>query len=82
MDKAKITKPILPSRSDNSGPTEIIPYKNPNKAVDTKHQFGLEAIVVPPEVPEATVTIIRPTTVQEEESFTGKDCRPNGINER
>ena len=72
MDKAKITKPILPSRSDNSGPTEILPSKNPNEAVDTKHQFALEEIVVPPEMPKATLTIIRPTTVQEEESFTGR----------
>ena len=72
MDKAKITKPIQPSRSDNSGPTEILPSKNPNDAEDTKHQFALEEIVVPPEMPKATLTIIRPTTVQEEESFTGR----------
>jgi hypothetical protein len=72
LDKAKITKPIQPSRSDNSGPTEILPSKNPNDAEDTKHQFALEEIVVPPEMPKATLTIIRPTTVQEEESFTGR----------
>jgi hypothetical protein len=72
LDKAKITKPIQPSRSDNSGPTEILPSQNPNEAVDTKHQFALEEIVVPPEMPKATLTIIRPTTVQEEESFTGR----------
>ena len=72
MDKAKITKPIQPSRSDNSGPTEILPSKNPNEAVDTKHQFALEEIVVQPEMLKATLTIIRPTTVQEEESFTGR----------
>ena len=77
MDKAKITKPkeqgtIQPSRSDNSGPTEILPSKNPNDAEDTKHQFALEEIVVAPEMPKATLTIIRPTTVQEEESFTGR----------
>ena len=47
LDKAKITKPIQPSRSDNSGPTEILPSKNQNEAVDTKHQFSLEEIVVP-----------------------------------
>ena len=59
-------------RSDNSGPTEILPSRNPNEAVDTEHQFALEEIVVPPEMPKATLTIIRPTTVQEEESFTGR----------
>ena len=72
MDKAKITKPIQPSRSDNSDPTEILPSKNQNEAMDTKHQFSLEEIVVPPELPKATLTIIRPSTVQEEESFTGR----------
>ena len=72
MTRPKEQGNIQPSRSDNSGPTEIIPSKNPNEAVDTKHQFGLEEIVVPPEMPKATLTIIRPTTVQEEESFTGR----------
>ena len=77
MKEEKITKPkeqgnIQSSRSDNSSPTEILPSKNPNEAVDTKHQFALEEIVVPPEMPKATLTIIRPTTVQEEESFTGR----------
>ena len=77
MKEEKITKPkeqgnIQSSRSDNSGPTEILPSKNPNESVNTKHQFALEEIVVPPEMPKATLTIIRPTTVQEEESFTGR----------
>ena len=77
MKEEKITKPkeqgITQSpRSDNSSPTEILPSKNPNEAVDTKHRFALEAIVVQPEVPKATLTIIGPTTVQEEESFTGR----------
>ena len=77
MKEKKTTKPkeqgITQSpRSDNSCPTEILPAKNPSEAVDTKHQFALEEIVVPPEMPKATLTIIRPTTVQEEESFTGR----------
>jgi stress response protein YsnF len=77
LKEEKITKPkeqgITQSpRSDNSSPTEILPSKNPNEAVDSKHQFALEEIVVPPEMPKATLTIIRPTTVQEEESFTGR----------
>ena len=77
MEEEKITKlkeqgNIQPSRSDNSGPTEILPSKNQNEAMDTKHQFSLEEIVVQPEMPKATLTIIRPTTVQEEESFTGR----------
>ena len=40
--------------------------------MDTKHQFALEEIVVQPEMLKTTLTIIRPTTVQEEESFTGR----------
>jgi hypothetical protein len=72
MTRPKEQGNIQPSRSDNSGPTEILPSKNPNEAVDTKHQFALEEIVVQPEMLKATLTIIRPTTVQEEESFTGK----------
>jgi stress response protein YsnF len=72
MTRPKEQGNIQPSRSDNSGPTEILPSKNPNEAVDTKHQFALEEIVVQPEMLKATLTIIRPTTVQEEESFTGR----------
>jgi hypothetical protein len=77
LKEKKTTKPkeqgITQSpRSDNSGPSEILPSRNPNEAVDTEHQFAVEEIVVPPEMPKATLTIIRPTAMQEEESFEGR----------
>ena len=43
-------------------------------AVKTNPKFHLEETVVSPEIPKATITVIRPTIVQKEESFTGRDC--------
>ena len=62
---------IQPSRSDNSSPTEILP-ENPDSAMKTNPRRHLEETVVSPELPKATITVIRPTTIQKEESFTGR----------
>ena len=74
MKEEKITKSkeqdnIQPSRSDNSSPTEILPSESHNSAMKTNHKFALEEMVVPPEMPKATITVIRPTTMQKDESF-------------
>jgi stress response protein YsnF len=73
----KTTKPkeqvrSQPSIPDNSSPTEISPSENPSSAVESKREFPHEATIVPPEMSKATITVIRPTTVQEEGSFTGR----------
>jgi Domain of unknown function (DUF2382) len=71
LEEEKITKPegqneIKRSKVENSGPT-----KPPNGAVETKRQTSEENIV-PPELPRATLAIIRPTRIQNEESLAGK----------
>ena len=70
--KSKEQDNIQPSNPITQVQLKLYPLKIRTKAVDTKPQFGLEEIVLPPEVSKATLTIIRPTTVQEEESFTGR----------
>jgi len=55
LKEEKITQPgeqanIQRSRSDISSSTEILPSKNPNETADTEYQFGLEVVVVPPEM--------------------------------
>ena len=87
MKEEKITKSkeqgnIQPSISDNSSPTEILPSENPESAVKTNPKLHLEETVVSPEMPKATITVIRPTTMQKEESLTGRASRLDGINER
>jgi stress response protein YsnF len=77
LKEEKITKPveqgsIQPSISDNSSRTDMLPSENPNSAVKTKRKLALGETVVPPEVPKATITVIRPTTMQKEESLTGR----------
>ncbi len=77
MKEEKTTKPIeqgsiQPSISDNSSRTDMLPSENPNSAVKTKRKLTLEETVVSPEVPKATITVIRPTTMQKEESLTGR----------
>ena len=61
-----------PSRPDNSSPTEILPSENLESTFKTKPKLYLEETVVLPEMPKATLTVIRPTTIQKEESFTGR----------
>jgi hypothetical protein len=56
---------ILRKIINDSGPT-----KPPNGAVETKRQTSEN--IVPPELPKATLTIIRPTRIQNEESLAGK----------
>ncbi|MGB8159566.1 MAG: hypothetical protein WCE93_05410 [Nitrososphaeraceae archaeon] len=63
---------IQPSRSDISSPTEILPSENPEITVKTDPKLHFEETVVSPEIPKATITVIRPTIVQKEESLTGR----------
>ncbi len=70
--KAKEQNNIQPSRSDNSSPTEILLSENPEIAVKTNSKLHLGETVISPEVPKATITVIRPTTMQKEESLTGR----------
>ena len=77
MKEEKTTKPkeqdnIQPSISDNPSRTEILPSENPESAVMTNPKLHLEETVVSPEIPKATITVIRPTTIQKEESLTGR----------
>ena len=69
--KSKGQDNIQPSRSDNSSPTEILP-ENPDGAMKTNPKLHLEETVASPELPKATITVIRPTTIQKEESLTGR----------
>ena len=74
MKEEKITNSkeqtkIQPSRSDGSSPTEILPSES---AVKTDPKLHIEETVVSPEIPKATITVIRPTIVQQEESLTGR----------
>ena len=70
--KSKEQDNIQPSRSDNSSPTEILPSESPESTVKSNSKLHLEETVVSPEMPKATITVIRPTTIQKEESFTGR----------
>jgi stress response protein YsnF len=77
LKEEKITKPkeqgsIQPSVSDNSSPTEILPSKDRNSAMKTKRKPALEDTVVSPEMPKATITVIRPTTMQKDDSLSGR----------
>ena len=77
MKEEKITKPkeqgnIQSSISDNPSRTEILPSENPESAVMTNPKLHLEETVVSPEMPKATITVIRPTSMQKEESLTGR----------
>ena len=70
--KSKEQSNVQPSRPDNSSPTEILPSENLESTVKTKPKLYLEETVVLPEMPKATLTVIRPTTIQKEESLTGR----------
>jgi stress response protein YsnF len=59
-----------PSISDNPSQTEILPSKN--STVMTNPKLHLGETVVSPEMPKSTITVIRPTTIQKEESLTGR----------
>jgi len=66
--KSKEQVNIQPSKSDN----EILPSENHESTVKSNSKLHLEETVVSPEMPKATITVIRPTTIQKEESFTGR----------
>jgi hypothetical protein len=66
--KSKEQVNIQPSKSDN----EILPSESPESTVKSKPKLHLEETVVSPEMPKATISVIRPTTIQKEESFTGR----------
>ena len=70
--KSKEQDNIQSSRSDNLSPTEILPAENPDSAVKTDPKLHLEETIVSPETPKAIITVIRPTTIQKEESLTGR----------
>jgi hypothetical protein len=72
ITKSKEQDNIQPSISDNSSPTGILPSENPNIAVKTKRKLTLEGMVVSPEMPKATITVIRPTTIQKDDSLSGR----------
>jgi stress response protein YsnF len=78
LKKEKITKSKKPAQkklasSGNASPAVALPAKNlDDKVVVNKSQSILEETIVSPELPKSTVTIIRPTTIQKEESFTAK----------
>jgi stress response protein YsnF len=77
LKEEKKTKPtaqgnIQSSRSDNPSRTEILPSENPDSAVMTNPKLHLEETVVSPEIPKATITVIRPTIMQKEESLAGR----------
>ena len=77
MKEEKKTKPkeqdsTQPSISDNPSRTEILPSENPESAVKTNPKLRLEEMVFSPEMPKATITVIRPKTMQKEESLTGR----------
>jgi hypothetical protein len=77
LKEEKVTKPkkqssIQPSVSDNLSPTENLPSKDPHSAVKTKPKPTLEEMVVSPEMPKATVTVVRPTTLEKGDSLSGR----------
>ena len=78
LKKEKITKSKKPTRntlprSENASPAGTLPTKNSDdKVLINKSQSILEETIVSPALPKSTVTIIRPTTMQKEKSFTSK----------
>jgi stress response protein YsnF len=78
LKKEKVTKSKKPAQkklhsSENASRAGILPTKNSDdKVVVNKSQSILEETIVSPELPKSTVTIIRPTTMQKEESLTAK----------
>jgi stress response protein YsnF len=78
LKKEKITRSKKPARkkvpdSENASPAGILLTKNSgDEVVVNKSQFLLEETIVSPELPKSTVTIIRPTTIQKEESLATK----------
>jgi stress response protein YsnF len=78
LKKEKVTKSKKPVQkklhsSENASRAGILPTKNSDdKVVVNKSQSILEETIVSPELPKSTVTIIRPTTMQKEESLTAK----------
>jgi stress response protein YsnF len=78
LKKEKISKSKKPTRnklpsSENAGPAGTLPTKNSDdKVVVSKSQLIPEQTVVSADLPKAMVTIIRPTTMQKEESLTAK----------
>ena len=70
--KSKEQDNIQPTMTVNSSSTEILPSENPESAVKTTPKLCPEETVVSPEMPRATNTVIRPRTIQKEESFTGR----------
>ena len=69
--KSKEQDNIQPSRSDSPSPTEVLPSENPEIA-KTNAKLPLEETVVSPELPKFMITVIRPTTMQKDESFSGR----------
>jgi len=70
--KSKEQDNIQPAITVNSSSTEILPSENPEGAVKTTPKLCPEETVVSPEMPRATNTVIRPSTIQKDESFTGR----------
>ena len=79
--KSKEQDNIQPIQTDNSSSTEILPSEYPENAVKTSPKLSPEEMVVSPEMPRATNTVIRPSTIQKEESHR-KSYRLDGVNER
>ena len=71
--KSKTQKSTEPSTSDNSCPTVNLPSEDTeNKAVESNLKLTREESVVQPELLKPMTTVIRPTALQKEESFSGK----------
>jgi stress response protein YsnF len=70
--KSKEQDNSQPARTDNSSPTEILPSGNPESADKTSPKLYPEETIVSPEMPKATNTVIRLSTIQKEESITGR----------
>jgi len=70
--KSKEQDNSQPARTDNSSPTEILPSGNPESADKTSPKLYPEETVVSPDMPKATNTVIRPSTIQKEESLSGR----------
>jgi len=70
--KSKEQDNIQPAITVNSSSTEILPSENPKGAVKISPKLCPEETVVSPEMPRATNTVIRPSTIQKEESLTGR----------
>ena len=70
--KSKEQDNIPPAQTVNSSSTEIAPSGNPESVVKTSPKLCPKEIIVSPEMPRATNTVIRPSTIQKEESLTGR----------